>query len=112
MRNIRHHLMTTQQFVASEAYRQLKPVDLLFVDGYHSAEQACFDHEAFQEHLSAIALVLFHDSTAISVSKVYGQEKRYDCRVKDYIDVLKKNAAWQVFDLPFGDGVTLVRRAT
>src|SRR5207302_207272 len=50
--NIRHFLMTTQQFVASEAYRSLGPVGIVFVDGYHSEEQARFDYEAFAGRLA------------------------------------------------------------
>jgi predicted O-methyltransferase YrrM len=108
--NIRHHLMTTQQFVLSEAYRSVKSGDLLFVDGYHSAEQARFDHEAFQDRLAAEGLVLFHDSSMVTTSRIYGLDRLYECRVMDYIDVLKADARWQVFDLPFAQGVTLVRR--
>jgi hypothetical protein len=32
--------------------------------------------------------------------------------VKNFIDLLKQDRSLQVFDLPFGDGVTLVRSAT
>ena len=63
--NIRHHLMTTQQFVESAAYRELAPADIVFIDGYHSEEQARFDYEAFQHRLADDAVVLFHDSIEI-----------------------------------------------
>ena len=46
--NIEHYLMTTQQFTQSEAYRSLNRLGMVFVDGYHSEEQARFDYEAFE----------------------------------------------------------------
>jgi len=33
----------------------------------------------------------------------------YEYTVKSFIDTLKKDSGLQVFDLPFFDGVTLVR---
>ena len=50
--NITHHKKTTQQFVETNIYRNLHNIDILFVDGYHSAEQAQYDHEAFVSKLS------------------------------------------------------------
>lgn len=108
--NIRHHLMTTQQFVESEAFRDLRTVDMLFVDGYHSEEQARFDYEAFQDVLSPTGMVLFHDSTEIKPSAIYGEDHVYEKRVKCFIDTLKQDARLQVFDFPVAQGLTLVRR--
>ncbi len=109
--NVRHHLMTTQQFVTSDAYAALDDVGLLIVDGYHSAEQARFDHEAFIDRLRPEAMVLFHDSVRIRPSRIYGADATYDHRVKDYMDELKLNKDLQVFDIAFGGCVTLVQRA-
>ncbi len=109
--NIHHHLMTTQEFVASDTFRELGPVDMLFVDGYHSEEQARFDYEAFQDRLTPDSIVLFHDSTEIKPSGIYGKDRVYDIRVKCFIDALKSDPRLQVFDLPVAQGVTLVRRA-
>jgi predicted O-methyltransferase YrrM len=108
--NVRHFLMTTQQFVASEHYRDLASVDIVFVDGYHSAEQARFDYEAFAGRLSQKGIVLFHDSIDDMTSTLYGAERAYRHGVKDFIDTLKKDTGLQVFDFPFARGVTLVRR--
>lgn len=107
---IRHHLMTTQQFTGTADYAALRDVGLLFVDGYHSYEQARFDFEAFVPKLADNAVVLFHDSVRVRVSRIYGDDKAFEHRVKIFMDELKADPAWQVFDLPFGDGVTLVRR--
>ena len=63
--NIEHFLMTTQQFVMSEKYRSIGEVGIVFVDGYHSEEQARFDYEAFKDRLSAEGIVLFHDSVRV-----------------------------------------------
>jgi predicted O-methyltransferase YrrM len=109
--NVRHFLMTTQQFVTCEAYRSLGPVGIVFVDGYHSEEQARFDYEAFQGRLAPDGVVLFHDSVRSRISPVYGPGRAYEHRVKWFIDTLKQDARLQVFDLPCFDGVTLVRRA-
>jgi predicted O-methyltransferase YrrM len=108
--NIRHFLMTTQDFVASETCRVLGSVDLVFVDGYHSEERARFDYEAFQEKLTPNGIVLFHDSTAIRTSQIYGPDRPYEVAVKTFLDTLKKDSRLQVFDLPIAQGITLVRR--
>lgn len=110
MTNIRHYLLTTQQFAAAPELGDLPPVELLFVDGYHTAEQAKFDHQAFADRLTPEAIVLFHDSTTLVTSGIYGEERRYLHTVKHYMDELKADPALQVFDLPFDSGVTLVRR--
>ena len=109
--NIEHFLMTTQQFVVSEKYRSLADVGIVFVDGYHSEQQARFDYEAFRGLLSAEGIVLFHDSVRVRTSRMYGPDRLYEHRVKCFVDTLKQDCSLQVFDLPFGDGVTLVRRA-
>lgn len=108
--NVHHHRMTTQQFVESEPYRGLSCVGLVFVDGYHSEEQARFDYEAFRDLLAPDGIILFHDSVRFRVSRMYGPDREYTHRVKCFIEVLKHDPGLQVFDLPFGDGVTLVRK--
>jgi predicted O-methyltransferase YrrM len=108
--NVRHFLMTTQEFVDSDSYRELRSVDLLFVDGYHSEEQARYDYQAFHRFLSPKGIVLFHDSIAVTTSGIYGPGRSYEHRVKVFIDTLKKDPSLQVFDLPYASGVTLVRR--
>lgn len=110
--NIEHFLMTTQQFVTSEKYKTLDEVGIVFVDGYHSEEQVRFDYQAFQDRLSAEGIILFHDSIRIRTSRMYGPQRPYEHRVKCFVDTLKNDSSLQVFDLPFGDGVTLVRRNT
>ncbi len=108
--NIRHHLMTTQQFVVSDAYRTLGPVDVLFVDGYHSAAQARFDYEAFQNLLTPTGMALFHDSIDSKKSKIYGLDRTYEYGVCDFIATLKRDDRLQIIDLPIARGLTLVRR--
>lgn len=108
--NIRHFLMTTQQFVETDAYRTLEPIGMVFIDGYHTYEQARFDHEAFCNQLTPDGLALFHDSARYRVSGIYGPDRAYEHRVKDYLDELKRESSWQIFDLPFADGVSLVKR--
>jgi predicted O-methyltransferase YrrM len=109
--NIRHYLMTTQQFVESAAYRELDSPGIVFIDGYHTEEQARFDFESFQGRLAGDGVTLFHDSRYVKPSRMYGADRVYTRKVKCFIDTLKQDPSLQVFDLPFGDGVTLVRRA-
>lgn len=108
--NIRHHLHTTQEFIATDAYRELRAIDVLFVDGYHSHEQAKFDHLAFADKLVADASVLFHDSISNGESRLYGEDKRYHYSVRQYMDELKASPDLQVFDFDYDSGVTLVKR--
>jgi predicted O-methyltransferase YrrM len=109
--NIRHFLMTTQDFVGTEDYRALGPVDLVHIDGLHTEEQAEFDFNAFAPKLMPGSIALFHDSVAMRVSPVYGPDRVYTCTVRRFMDRLKQRPEFQVFDLPFGPGLTLVRRA-
>jgi predicted O-methyltransferase YrrM len=109
--NVRHFLMTTQQFVESDAYRGLADVGLVFIDGHHSVEQARFDFEAFENRLAPDGIALFHDTRHYRMSRMHGPERSYRHDVKDYVDGLKERPDLQVFDLPFADGVSLVRKA-
>jgi predicted O-methyltransferase YrrM len=108
--NIDHHLATTQEFVQQPAFALLADVGLLFVDGYHTAEQARIDHEAFAARLAPSALVLFHDSMVERISHIYGESAAYTMDVGRYLDELRADPALQLFDLPFGTGLTLLRR--
>lgn len=110
--NIRHFQMTTQQFVASPDFHALAAVGLLFIDGMHTAEQARFDYESFAPRLSAEGIVLFHDSVRIRESRIYGTDRPYEHRVKDFIDDLRRDARLELFDLAVDGGVTLLRRRT
>lgn len=109
--NIRHFLMTTQDFVGSEDYAALGPVELVHIDGWHTEEQAEFDFNAFVPKMTAESIALFHDSVAMQTSPVYGPDRAYTCTVRRFIDRLKRRAEFQVLDLPFGPGLTLVRKA-
>ena len=107
--NVKHFLQTTQEFAESEAYRSLDEVGLVFIDGYHTAEQARCDFETFRHLVPPTGVTLFHDSVTIDEAKIYGAERAYERNVRLYIDELRKDASLQVFDLPFARGLTLVR---
>jgi len=109
LENVDHHLMTTQDFVVSDPNERLGEVGILFVDGWHTAEQARFDYEAFRDRIPADGMTLFHDSVRSKRSRMYGPDNEYDHTVFHYMDELKKDPALQVLDVPFGDGVTVVR---
>jgi predicted O-methyltransferase YrrM len=108
--NVRHHLQTTQQFVTTPEYAALGDIGLIFIDGYHTAEQARFDYEAFAGRLAPRAIVLFHDSMILKPSGIYGPDRRYDVDVKHYMDELRRDPGLQLLDLPFGTGLTVLRR--
>lgn len=108
--NIRHFLMTTQEFVETPEYKTLTDVSLVFVDGYHSKEQARFDYEAFKDRLAPHGMTLFHDSTRRKISRIYGEEHRYEHRVVDLMDDFRADPSLQVFSLPLGAGITLVQK--
>ncbi len=108
--NVRHYPVTTQQFVQTEDYRALTGIGLLFIDGYHTATQAQFDYEAFADRLSADALVLFHDSVGTRHSTIYGTDQAYDVDVSQYVAQLRHRPDLQLLDLPFGAGLTILRR--
>ena len=108
--NVRHRLSTTQDFAGSPEHAALGGIDLLFVDGYHTAEQARFDYEAFRDRLSPRAVVLFHDSLRDGESPVYGDDRKYAVTVRALMDEYRRDPALQVLDLPFGSGLTLLRR--
>jgi len=108
--NVRHYLMTTQQFVQSDAYRSLGPLGMVFVDGYHSKEQVRFDFDAFEGLLTPDGVILLHDTIGCEISKVYGAERAYRRTVKVFVDELKLDKRLQVFDLPFDQGLAMVRK--
>lgn len=108
--NIKHYLMTTQQFVASDAYKELSEIGIVFIDGYHTKEQSEYDYYAFQHLLADNGMILLHDSTSSFNSPIYGKEKAYEHTVRYFVEELKQNNNLQVFDFPFDMGVTLVRK--
>lgn len=112
LHNIDHHCMTTQDFAQSAAYRELGDVGILLVDGYHTEEQARFDHQTFAPLLGGTGYALFHDSVRDRLSGIYDRNNPYLHTVKLYMDVLRCDPAWEVLTLPFGDGLCMVRSST
>ncbi len=108
--NVRHHLHTTQQFVTTPEYQSLVDIGLLFIDGYHTAEQARFDYRAFADRMAPRGLILFHDSMVLRPSAIYGSDRQYDVNVKHFMDELRGDPGLQLLDLPFGTGLTVLRK--
>jgi predicted O-methyltransferase YrrM len=107
---IDHYLLTTQEFVQTDSYRELDDIGILFIDGLHTYEQAKFDFEAFSDRLSDDAIIFFHDTAKRGTSGIYGEEKRYQYAVHDFVEELETEGNFEVFNLPFDSGVTLVKR--
>ncbi len=111
LNNVRHFRMTSQAFVETEAYATMGQIGLVFIDGYHTEEQAEFDYNAFEQRLAPRGTVLFHDSIVVRPDKVYGAEKAYEMRVKYFVDRLRARPELQLFDFPFGaTGLTVLRK--
>jgi predicted O-methyltransferase YrrM len=110
VRNVTHFRMTTQEFVQSPEYAAVGEIGLLFVDGWHTAEQARFDWRAFEGRLAPYGVALFHDSLLLKESTIYGDDRAYRMTVKHFIDELRREPGLQVLDLPFGTGLTVVRK--
>ena len=56
-------------------------------------------------------MALFHDSVVDYDSRIYGEDRRYRYSVSQFVAELKSDPAFQVLDLPFAFGLSLVRRA-
>lgn len=108
--NITHYRMTTEQFVASDAYAELSEVGLAFIDGHHSYQHVRFDFEAFEPKLSERGFILLHDSAALDLSTIYGLDRPYVYQVTLLVDELRQRPHLQVLEMPFADGVTVVTR--
>jgi predicted O-methyltransferase YrrM len=108
--NIRHHCLTTQEFVETDDYRRLGEIGLLVVDGFHTAEQARIDYEAFQGLLAPRALVLFHDSMRGGTSGMYDRDKPYQVSVRDYMEELRADPGLELLDIAYGEGLTVLRK--
>ncbi len=109
--NVRHYPLTTQQFVQTDAYRSMAPAGMVFIDGYHAIEQVEYDYASFRDKLAPGGVMLFHDSRRVRPSGIYGADKVYMQGVKTFLDRLRLDKTLQLFDLPFDDGVTLLRAA-
>jgi predicted O-methyltransferase YrrM len=108
--NVRHFLMTTQQFVETDEYRGLGQVQIVFIDGYHTEEQARYDYEALEHLVPPEGVILLHDSVRVATARLYGDGREYQRQVKYFVDKLKQDPRLQVFDFPYAEGLTLVRK--
>lgn len=109
--NIDHFCLTTQEFAQSAALEELGEVDILLVDGYHSEEQARFDHQTFAQQLGSRGYALFHDAVHDRLTHIYGSDKPYRHTVHHYMDALRRDPEWEVLTLPFDSGLCMVRSA-
>lgn len=107
--NVRHFCCTTQEFVATEAYAELRDIGLLMIDGLHTAEQARFDYLAFLDKLTDQAVTVFHDSVQRRRGRIYGEEVRYEYTVCLLMERLRNDPGLELFTLPFDSGATFVR---
>lgn len=98
-----HHLLTTQEFVKTDVYKNLKDIKLLCIDASHFYEFVKFDWIAFKDKLSDDAIILFHDTISRSKNPKWSGPR------KVLLEILKDNNL-QSFDFNFGAGLTLVQK--
>jgi predicted O-methyltransferase YrrM len=103
--HINHHLMTTEQFAAGPACAALPPIDLLFIDGGHFYETVETDFRLMSPKLAPGATVLFHDTVSRSANPRWSGPRQV------LLDVVGRDSRWQLLDLPFGAGLTILREA-
>jgi predicted O-methyltransferase YrrM len=108
--NVEHFQLTTEQFAGSDHFANLGEVGMLFVDGFHDEAHAKFDFESFESKFGPTTVTVFHDSVREFISGIYGDGNDYKQDVYLYMDELKANPDYQVFDFPFDSGMTLVRK--
>ena len=100
---INHHLLTTQEFIKTKTYKNIKNIDILCIDGSHFYEFVKFDWNAFKGKLSDDAIILFHDTISRSKNPKWSGPR------KVLLEILKdKNL--QSFDFNFGAGLTIVQK--
>lgn len=107
--NISHVCQTTEDFTRSPNFEAMKPIDLLFVDGYHTAECARADHLAFSSKLQRGSLILFHDSISRAEGGMYGLGNEYNYSVCDYMSELRRSGNYELLDIDVCEGLTLAR---
>ena len=107
---VSHYCQTSEDFLASHRLTA-NSVDLLFIDGYHTAEQCRLEYEGFTPLLAPGAMTLFHDSASHTISKIYGQDRKYEHTVWRYIEELKRDPGLEVTNVEIAKGVALVRRS-
>ncbi len=54
--------------------------------------------------------MLFHDSMVLRDSPIYGKDRQYHVDVKHLMAELARDPSLQLLDLPFGTGLTVLRR--
>ncbi|GAB3901106.1 class I SAM-dependent methyltransferase [Kibdelosporangium lantanae] len=103
-KHIQHHLMTTEQFTATQEFAELPLIDFLFIDGGHFYETVRTDYDLLTPKLAAGATVMMHDTVSRSANPKWSGPRQL------LLEVAQTDPDWQLLDLPFGAGVTILRR--
>ena len=110
LENVRHYLMTTQHFVETEEYPPSGRDRPALHRRLPLARAGAIRLSRVRRLLEPRGIALFHDSMVLRPSVIYGADRAYEIRVRDFLDELKRDPGVQLFDVPFGTGVTLVRK--
>ena len=99
---LRHLRKTTQQVVADTSLPE--SIDLLYIDGDHSYDGVKFDFEHLGQKVRPGGLILLHDATAVGQGFTPWEVKRF-LEAEVY-----GRPEYETFLLPFGAGLTMVRK--
>ncbi|MEV6777752.1 class I SAM-dependent methyltransferase [Streptomyces syringium] len=102
--HIVHHQVTTEEFSGTAACAELPPIDLLFIDGGHFYEPVEADFRLMSPRLAPGGTIVFHDTVSRSANPKWSGPRRL------LLEIEEQDPQWQMLDLPFGAGVTVVRR--
>ncbi|HXZ47758.1 MAG TPA: class I SAM-dependent methyltransferase [Usitatibacter sp.] len=101
---VTHFKMTSADFFAGYAARELPDIDIAFIDGNHSYEDVRHDFLASLAFMRRNACFLLHDTN------IYVREFLGHAGVKRWLKVLEREAGrFQMVDFPLSSGVALVR---
>lgn len=102
------HAMSTDD-LSLEWAKQATPIDLLYIDAYHSYEQSLADFEHFSPYVAPNGLVLMHDTFPLSEMH---EQLQYSGTVWKTPQFIKKYYAeeFEIMTVPYLCGVSLLRK--
>ncbi|MDD3083868.1 MAG: class I SAM-dependent methyltransferase [Candidatus ainarchaeum sp.] len=100
---INHTLLTTQEFVKTDKYKNMNKIDLMSIDASHFYEFVKDDWEHFKNKISDNGIIIFHDSISRSANPKWSGPRKVLLEIA-------KDPNYQFFDLKFGAGLTLVQK--
>jgi hypothetical protein len=101
---VQHHLMTTERFAATSEFAALPEIDLLYIDGSHFYAGVRTDYDLLSPRLAASGTLMLHDTVSRSPNPRWSGPRQL------LLELSESAPDWQVLDLPYGAGLTVMRR--